>query len=155
MWEWWRTLEEGGRAGPSFWRGGVVSLGLGWERETRGPKRQDQGTRTAGGNRYATRNNLGEIEVEVELELGRVQKKKKKGPRPLEQGADVRVRTGRLLRYLACLPIFSTYNYRAVEYGGVGLGAAAEKQFLVLLPTHTSHCSFVNAALTAWHRISQ
>lgn len=68
-----------GRAGrPKLLEGGVVSLGLGWERETRGPKRQDQGTRTAGGNRYATRNNLGEIEVEVELELGRVQKKKKR-----------------------------------------------------------------------------
>lgn len=42
-----------GRAGrPKLLEGGeVVSLGQGWgERETRGPTRQDQGTRTVGGN---------------------------------------------------------------------------------------------------------
>lgn len=130
-----------GRAGmPKLLEGGgVVSLGQGW-----GGERDKRAYETGPGHQSCRwelichPNNLGEIEVRVELELGRVaKKKKKKGPRPLEQGAEVRVRTGRLLRYLTCHLLGVPTFPGLLSAVGLGLGAAAEKQFLVLvLPTH-------------------
>jgi hypothetical protein len=81
---WERT---GGQA-QAFGGGPVCQSGTGMG-ETRGPKRQDQGTRTAGGNWICHRNNLGEIGSGSGIGIWKGGEKK--GPRPLEQGAEVRV----------------------------------------------------------------
>lgn len=68
---------EGGRAGPSFWRGGLSVLGLGWERQE-GLKEAGPGHQDCGWEPICHRNNLGEIGSGSGI--GIWEGKKKKGP---------------------------------------------------------------------------